>query len=352
MNEVAEILKHIYKEHGENIYKHKAKLKKLVHDKLNGHPDIKMLLLAIELDVAASVGVYVESAKDSHTIELIQKRLINEFMWQPQLAKAAVENFVYAKYQISDEENRSSILNYSWKDFYILNNVLVRYMGSEPKVTIPYGVTVINEKAFYKCQHVTRIEVPETVTSIGRFAFDFCSSLQKINLSPSITHIGIGVFSRCSSLKYVDLPSSVLSLGSALFWGCSSLTQIKIPDTVLKIGAFMFYNCINLKEVTLPMNTSEIGKEAFSGCSKLEHIELPKFVTYIGDKAFKNCILLDEFVIPESTTQINKGMFSGCTNLKSIIIHRNLKYIGDIEVSSNTIKMITSDDDIWDLFLS
>ena len=47
-------------------------------------------------------------------------------------------------------------------EFEIESGVLVKYNGKKKQVTIPKGVTVIGEQAFYNCKTLT-----EMVTSIG-----------------------------------------------------------------------------------------------------------------------------------------------------------------------------------------
>ncbi|WP_010167184.1 leucine-rich repeat domain-containing protein [Candidatus Epulonipiscium viviparus] len=352
MNETAETLKQIYLTYGETIYVNKPQFKHLIQDKLN-NSDVKMLLWAIELGVAAAVGLQVKSADDKDSIAQIQKHLVNEFMWQPDLAQKAIECFVYAKFSLTkDEEPIVNILNYNTRQFYIVNKVLIKYIGDDAKVKVPEGVTFIAEKAFYKCTNVTEIILPDSIVSIGKFAFDFCSSLHKIELSPNITHIGTGAFSRCSSLKHIDLPEQIVVLASGMFWGCSSLENVILPKGIFRISDFMFYNCNNLVNVEIPPNAHEIGKEAFSGCHKLVFIELPKGMLTIDEKAFNDCLTLEKFILPEAISSVGNNVFAGCYNLKTIIIHHSLKSIAGTDILNNKIQVLTPDNKLWNLLVS
>ena len=49
-------------------------------------------------------------------------------------------------------------------------------------VTIPNGVTIIGEDAFFRCRSLASITIPEGVTSIGNSAFRSCTSLASITI--------------------------------------------------------------------------------------------------------------------------------------------------------------------------
>ena len=76
-------------------------------------------------------------------------------------------------------------------DFVIENGVLKEYKGTDPVVTVPDGVTVIGERAFYNCRSLQKITLPEGLTSIGSGAF------------------------ACTDVRSVMLPSSAISCGNA-----------------------------------------------------------------------------------------------------------------------------------------
>ena len=71
-------------------------------------------------------------------------------------------------------------------------------------VTIPEGITEIDESAFEECESLESIIIPEGVKKIGNYAFYNCSSLAYIQLPNSIKKLGFGVFEDCSSLNKVS----------------------------------------------------------------------------------------------------------------------------------------------------
>ena len=81
----------------------------------------------------------------------------------------------------------TSIDNIDSNQFEIKNKKLIKYKGQSYYVSIPYGVTSINESAFCGCKSLTSITIPDSVTSIGVLAFAYCSSLTSIAIPDSVT---------------------------------------------------------------------------------------------------------------------------------------------------------------------
>ncbi|MGN0760946.1 MAG: leucine-rich repeat domain-containing protein [Christensenellales bacterium] len=129
------------------------------------------------------------------------------------------------------------------------DKILVKYTGSETNLTLPGGITEINQGAFSSCSSLTSITIPNSVTSIGNSAFSGCSSLTSIAIPNSVTSIGSGAFSSCSSLTSITIPDSVTSIGDRAFYFCHSLTSITIPDSVTSIGDYTFAFCISLTSI-------------------------------------------------------------------------------------------------------
>ncbi|MDL2257608.1 leucine-rich repeat domain-containing protein [Eubacteriales bacterium OttesenSCG-928-K08] len=114
-------------------------------------------------------------------------------------------------------------------DFFIVNDILVRYTGTSLDVVIPDGVKSISS-AF-----------SENYPLWGEDGVDL------------------------RTITSVSIPNSVASIGDRAFWTCFDLEEVKIPYGVTSIGDGAFFLCRNLKSITIPATVTYIGDNAFSG---------------------------------------------------------------------------------------
>ena len=84
---------------------------------------------------------------------------------------------VDAKNQYYSSDEKGVLFN---KD----KTTLIQYpIGNERiNYSVPDGVTLIAEQAFYYCRYLKYIELPSTITTIGDRAFDGCSALSHVFL--------------------------------------------------------------------------------------------------------------------------------------------------------------------------
>ena len=125
------------------------------------------------------------------------------------------------------------------RPFSIKNEVLKKYFGVAPSVSIPDYVTKIGKYAFSMCDPLVSVTIPEGVTKIGKFAFTQCKSLASVCIPKGVTKIGEGAFSFCYSLAAVSLPDSVLEIDNGAFAYCK-FESISIPAGIKRIGSKAF----------------------------------------------------------------------------------------------------------------
>ncbi len=182
-------------------------------------------------------------------------------------------------------------------------------------VTLPDGLTGIDDGAFRGCESLISVTLPDTLTRIGAFAFSECAALTDVTLPSGLTGLGAGAFDSCAALREITVPAGVTALEAQLFMECEALRSVTLPDKLTAIGPGAFSGCESLEEIDLPAALNVIGESAFSGCRKLKDVALPAALTKIGIDAFNNCDSLTEIVLPASLTEIGKGVFNNCSGL-------------------------------------
>ena len=192
--------------------------------------------------------------------------------------------------------------------------------SSLKKVTIHDGATNIGAYAFYNCSSLLSIKIPDSVKTIGAYAFYNCSSLTNVDISDGVTVIGESAFQDCNSLADITIPSSVKTIGADTFYNCSSLKKVTIPDGATSIGTCAFYNCSSLLSINVPDSVIAIEKSAFQGCKSLTSINIPDGITFINDFTFYECYSLTNITLPNNVKIIGAYAFSDCKSIKNIII--------------------------------
>lgn len=256
---------------------------------------------------------------------------------------------------------------------------LSKYFGSNPEVTIPEGVEVIDPRAFqgkeliktvifpasiktvdwsaFKecknletadlsrceniwrlgenlfqgCERLTQVVLPKRLkcqTVVPFQCFVDCSALQTINLPIGIVKIERSAFSDCTSMTHIELPEGISEIDQCVFRGCSSLQCIDLPDSITFIGAGTFQNCTGLTVAKLPDGIKAICAHLFEGCTSLTEVTIPDGVEDIVYCAFKDCTSLSEVGLPNSITDICEDAFRGCKSLSHIYIPDSVEDIG------------------------
>ncbi len=176
-------------------------------------------------------------------------------------------------------------------------------------VTIPEGVTSIENGCFFQCWNLSSVSIPEGVKSIDHQAFYYCSKLATVSIPTSVTSIGYQAFNRCTGLTSVTIPARVTSIGDGAFGECANLESVAISASVISIGRSAFLRCTSLTSVTVPASVTSIGEYGFSECAKLTSLTIPASVTSIGLYAFSFCTNLKSVYFLSSPPTIGSEPF-------------------------------------------
>ena len=125
--------------------------------------------------------------------------------------------------------------------------------------TIPYGTTVVPDKALVECPYLRHIHIPDTVIYIGPSAFYACLSLYKVRLSKNLTVISATSFSHCTDLRSLYVPDSVVAIRSQAFYKCSKLYRISLPQTIELIDTDVFHKCDRLRWIYIRYSNVSYG---------------------------------------------------------------------------------------------
>jgi hypothetical protein len=121
---------------------------------------------------------------------------------------------------------------------------------------IPNTVTAIGNKAFYRCNKLTRIVIPNSVVTIGDSAFSDCWSLTSVTIPNSVTTINGSAFSSCINLSSITLPSSLTTLGRSVFFGGNITTITSLATTAPTIVNYTFYGSENDGTLYVPIGST------------------------------------------------------------------------------------------------
>lgn len=206
------------------------------------------------------------------------------------------------------------------------------------RVVLSENITEIPAYAFQRCDALNDIVLPKGIRSIGHHAFMLCS-LTSITIPYGVTQIDDYAFVGCRSLANVEIPNSVESIGKFAFASCRSLTEIIIPDSVTQIDEFAFISS-GLVRITLGRGLKKISFRAFYSCYSLTKVTILGDLEEIGEYAFGSCHELKYIVIPATVRIIGESAFAGCVKLKNVILEDELNWT---RVSGNEIETLSPD---------
>lgn len=254
------------------------------------------------------------------------------------------------------EYNIPSFVNAIGSNAFASNEIL-------RKVTIPYGISVINNSTFMDCLALESVVIEEdsfgnkSIIAIDELAFMGCISLTSFELPDGLKTIGYYAFMR-TGLTSVNIPYSVTFIDEGAFAWCSDLVSFEsdnekyvVSDGILfekvrEHTAILAYPAQKPDEqLYIPANV-DVASMAFAGCKNLKRAEIAEGITAIADDAFYGCESLESVKIPNSVLSLGHLSFCDCTSLKDIEFGNGLVVISYSALSDNAIERLILPDSV------
>lgn len=217
------------------------------------------------------------------------------------------------------------------------NNVVTRCMfynmPTLRSISLPKGITKIGEYALaqdrYQNFKLAHIGIPAGVTTIDKYAFNY-AGITEVTIPSGVTRIEEQTFANCRKLKKATLPDGITYIGNSAFSECHALEDVNIPANIETIDQYAFNNNkVRTSPIVLPATLKSIGYRAFSYNSKVESITFSEGLETISGYAFSNCNAVKSLVLPESITKLEYNAFEGCDSITEFRFPANIKQVPD-----------------------
>ena len=201
-------------------------------------------------------------------------------------------------------------------------------------VTLPRGITGIEERTFSECKLLKTVNIPDNVLKLGPHAFHDCVSLQSVKVPGSIGTVSTSAFENCSSMTTAELGEGVRSIADHAFKNCTLLESISLPSTLRTLDVYDFENCFSLKNVDIPAGVESLPKGLFRECQALQSVVIPESVTEIQDETFYNCLNLrgpggaNNISLGDNVRKIGYSAYKNCTAFTDLLIGDGIEEIG------------------------
>lgn len=220
------------------------------------------------------------------------------------------------------------------RDFIIINDVLVKYVGYAQIVTIPLSVKSIGKYAFKDQTRITKFIMHDDITEIDDSAFERCIGITYIHLPKSLKTLGRRAFSRCYNLAFIEFNDCLENVGEKCFDFCERLKYLQFGSGLSFIHPSAFNNCSQLAEIHI--NNENGSYTTVSGMlfdKKMERlvrcpenynsdmVTLPETIKVIDQWAFSRCMRIIDIVLPKGLQQVKAYAFKDCFNINSLTLY-------------------------------
>ncbi len=97
-----------------------------------------------------------------------------------------------------------------------------------------------NKTKLISCPAANKPSIPSTVKTIGTCAFEENYNLRELTLPSGVTEIEEAAFYGCGFLETVSLPGTLKTIGRGAFYECSSLYNLIVPSSVTTMEEYSY----------------------------------------------------------------------------------------------------------------
>jgi len=184
------------------------------------------------------------------------------------------------------------------------------------KAEIGDNVSVISQRAFFRCFSLKSISVSSRIEYVEASSIGDCVALQFF-VSP-INNLTVGNYalSNSLSLRGIALSNKVSRIGDGAFYWCRSLLRVDVPDNAAVSGVDTFRENHVLRSVNTKSGFAPNGSHVLRGCYALTECDIAEGTTEIGANAFYTCYSLRKLVFPSALTSIAAMAFADCYGMR------------------------------------
>lgn len=227
---------------------------------------------------------------------------------------------------------------------------LVRYPAAKSgdEYVIPETVEVIGENAFNYAVAVKTLTIPKGVTAIENNAFFRSEGIERVNIES---------LENWCKISFGNISTSPVSGDAILYVNGKEIKHLVIPEGVTEIAPYAFNLYGNLQSVTIPKDVEIIGECAFRYCSGLETVYMSSTVEEIGNSAFAGNSILKKVYYQGSEAQwsvldFNYGRYNASLFDGEITFNYLMPSIDSVTTEGENVNITLSDHEAGGIVLT
>ncbi|MBQ2891917.1 MAG: divalent cation tolerance protein CutA [Bacilli bacterium] len=248
---------------------------------------------------------------------------------------------ICSRFLVRDVDTKISDDN---RDFLIIDNILVKYLGSANIVYIPRNVKSIGQKAFKDMTQINKIIFNEDLEEICDFAFERCINIANIIFPDKLQSVGVRAFNRCYNLSFVAFNNNLCSIGEESFRFCGQLKVVRFGKYITSIPGSAFNECNKLALFDIDVENESYctidgllydkTQKTIIRCPEAyskDLVNINSTVETIDSYCFYKCLNVIDIILPKNLLKVNSFAFAYCKKIMSLTLG---DYIEEFDITA------------------